>query len=111
MKTGQPLLIDITNPWVMGGLFVGGMLPFVFSSMAMGAVGRAAMSMIEEVITQFKDIPELRAALKVLSKGDESKWSEADKKTFNAGLAKAEHGKCVEISPQSAIKEMMLPGL
>jgi len=111
MKTGQPLLIDITNPWVMGGLFVGGMLPFVFSSMAMGAVGRAAMSMIEEVRRQFKDIPELRAALKVLSKGDESKWSEADKKTYNAGLDKAEHGKCVEISTQSAIKEMMLPGL
>ena len=111
MKTGQPLLIDITNPWVMGGLFVGGMLPFVFSSMAMGAVGRAAMSMIEEVRRQFKDIPELRAALKVLSKGDESKWSEADKKTYNAGLEKAEHGKCVEISTQSAIKEMMLPGL
>ena len=111
MKTGQPLLIDITNPWVMGGLFVGGMLPFVFSSMAMGAVGRAAMSMIEEVRRQFKDIPELRAALKVLSKGDESKWSEADKETYNAGLDKAEHGKCVEISTQSAIKEMMLPGL
>ena len=111
MKTGQPLLIDITNPWVMGGLFVGGMLPFVFSSMAMGAVGRAAMSMIEEVRRQFKDIPELKAALKVLSKGDESKWSEADKKTYNAGLDKAEHGKCVEISTQSAIKEMMLPGL
>ena len=111
MKTGQPLLIDITNPWVMGGLFVGGMLPFVFSSMAMGAVGRAAMSMIEEVRRQFKDIPELKAALKVLNKGDESKWSEADKKTYNAGLDKAEHGKCVEISTQSAIKEMMLPGL
>jgi K(+)-stimulated pyrophosphate-energized sodium pump len=77
----------------------------------MGAVGRAAMSMIEEVRRQFKDIPELRAALKVLSKGDESKWSEADKKTYNAGLDKAEHGKCVEISTQSAIKEMMLPGL
>ena len=111
MKTGQPLLIDITNPWVMGGLFVGGMLPFVFSSMAMGAVGRAAMSMIEEVRRQFKDIPELKAALKVLNKGDESKWSESDKKTYNAGLDKAEHGKCVEISTQSAIKEMMLPGL
>ncbi len=111
MKTGQQLLIDITNPWVMGGLFVGGMLPFVFSSMAMGAVGRAAMSMIEEVRRQFKDIPELKAALEVLNKGDESSWSDSDKKAYNDGLDKAEHGKCVEISTQSAIKEMMLPGL
>ena len=75
IKTGESLQIDITNPWVMGGLFVGGMLPFLFSSMAMGAVGRAAMSMIEEVRRQFRDIPELKAALDVLGKGDESSWS------------------------------------
>jgi len=103
--------IDIAEPWVMGGLFVGGMLPFVFSSMAMGAVGRAAMSMIEEVRRQFRDIPELKAALDVMNKGDESKWSEKDRATYEAGLDKAEHGKCVEISTQAAIKEMMLPGL
>ena len=109
-NTGEKLLIDITNPWVMGGLFIGGMLPFVFSSMAMGAVGRAAMSMIEEVRRQFRDIPELKAALKVMSK-DESKWTAADKKTYELGLDKAEHGKCVEISTQAAIKEMVMPGL
>ena len=103
--------IDISKAKVMAGLFVGGMLPFVFSSMAMGAVGRAAMSMIEEVRRQFKDIPELKAALEVLNKGDESTWSDSDKKTYNDGLDKAEHGRCVEISTQSAIKEMMLPGL
>jgi len=105
------LLIDITNPWVMGGLFVGGMLPFVFSSMAMGAVGRAAMSMIEEVRRQFRDIPELKAALEVMNKGDESNWSDDDRKVYEAGLDKAEHGKCVEISTQAAIKEMLMPGL
>jgi len=110
-NTGKELLIDITNPWVMGGLFVGGMLPFLFSSMAMGAVGRAAMSMIEEVRRQFRDIPELKSALEVLNKGDESNWSDADKAVYEAGLDKAEHEKCVEISTQSAIKEMMLPGL
>ena len=110
-NTGEKLLIDITNPWVMGGLFVGGMLPFVFSSMAMGAVGRAAMSMIEEVRRQFRDIPELKAALEVMNKGDESKWSSNDKKVYEAGLDKAEHGKCVEISTQAAIKEMVMPGL
>tara|TARA_Y100000588_G_C14267212_1_gene930489 strand:+ start:1897 stop:4014 length:2118 start_codon:yes stop_codon:yes gene_type:complete len=105
------LSIDITNPWVMGGLFVGGMLPFLFSSMAMGAVGRAAMSMIEEVRRQFRDIPELKAALEIMNKGDESSWSDKDKKTYETGLNKAEHGKCVEISTQAAIKEMVMPGL
>jgi len=110
-KSGEPLLIDITNPWVMGGLFIGGMLPFVFSSMAMGAVGRAAMSMIEEVRRQFKDIPELKNALAVMNKGDESTWSDEDKKVYEAGLDKADHGRCVEISTQAAIKEMVLPGL
>jgi len=87
------------------------MLPFLFSSMAMGAVGRAAMSMIEEVRRQFRDIPELKSALEVMKKGDESSWSDEDKATYEAGLDKAEHGQCVEISTQAAIKEMMLPGL
>ncbi len=103
--------IDISNPMVMAGLFVGGMLPFLFSSMAMGAVGRAAMAMIEEVRRQFRDIPELKAALEVLGKGDESSWSDEDKSTYEIGLTKAEHGRCVEISTQSAIKEMVFPGI
>lgn len=103
--------IDIANPKVMAGLFVGGMLPFLFSSMAMGAVGRAAMSMIEEVRRQFREIPELKSALNVLNKGDESSWSEEDRATYELGLSKAEHGRCVEISTQSAIKEMVIPGL
>ena len=110
-KTGTPLIINISEPIVMAALFIGAMLPFLFSSMAMGAVGRAAMSMIEEVRRQFRDIPELKAALKVMKKGDESSWSESDKKTYEDGLDKAEHDKCVEISTQAAIKEMMLPGL
>ena len=103
--------IDISNPKVMAGLFVGGMLPFLFSSMAMGAVGRAAMSMIEEVRRQFRDIPELKAALEILNKGDASSWSKEDKATYELGLDKAEHGRCVEISTQTAIKEMVLPGI
>ena len=103
--------IDISNPMVMAGLFVGGMLPFLFSSMAMGAVGRAAMAMIEEVRRQFREIPELKAALEVLAKGDESNWSEEDKSTYEIGLTKAEHGRCIEISTESALKEMVLPGI
>ena len=103
--------IDISNPKVMAGLFVGGMLPFLFSSMAIGAVGRAAMAMIEEVRRQFRDIPELKAALAVLGKGDESSWSEEDRSAYELGLTKVEHARCVEISTQSAIKEMVLPGI
>ncbi|MBT4370763.1 MAG: sodium-translocating pyrophosphatase [Candidatus Marinimicrobia bacterium] len=103
--------IDISNPMVMAGLFVGGMLPFLFSSMAMSAVGRAAMAMIEEVRRQFREIPELKAALAVLAKGASSTWSDDDKAVYELGLTKADHGRCVEISTQSAIKEMMLPGI
>jgi K(+)-stimulated pyrophosphate-energized sodium pump len=110
-KSQAVVSIDISNAWVMAGLFVGGMLPFLFSSMAMGAVGRAAMSMIEEVRRQFRDIPELKAALAVLAKGNESSWSDEDKLVYQAGLDKADHDRCIEISTQSAIKEMVLPGV
>ena len=106
--------IDLTNPYVMATLFVGGMLPFLFSAMAMGAVGRAAMDMIQEVRRQFKSIPELKAALNVMKKNDNTdfdEWSDADKKTFDAAEGKAEYSKCVEISTQASIREMVKPGL
>ena len=80
--------IDISNPKVMGGLFLGAMLPYLFSSMAMRAVGRAAFKMIEEVRRQFKSIPGLME-----------------------GKAEAEFAKCVDISTQAAIREMVVPGL
>ncbi|MBC8256616.1 MAG: V-type H(+)-translocating pyrophosphatase [Candidatus Marinimicrobia bacterium] len=111
-KLGEsPFVINISEPVVMAALFIGAMLPFLFSSLAMGAVGRAAMAMIEEVRRQFRDTPELKAALEVLGKGDESSWSDEDKSTYEAGLTKADHGRCIEISTQSAIREMLLPGL
>ena len=70
METANINTIDISKPLVMAGLFLGGMLPFLFSSMAMGAVGRAAMDMIQEVRRQFANIPKLKAALSVMKKND-----------------------------------------
>ena len=103
--------INISDPTVMAGLFVGGMLPFLFSSMAMGAVGRAAMAMIEEVRRQFRDIPELKKALELMQLKDEEDWDDDDYSAYEDALDKAEHGRCVEISTQSAIKEMVMPGV
>ena len=103
--------IDISEPKVMAGLFVGGMLPFLFSSMAMSAVGRAAMAMIEEVRRQFKDIPELKKALELVNLKEEKNWNKEDHQLYEDALGKAEHGRCVEISTQSAIREMVAPGV
>jgi Inorganic pyrophosphatase len=78
----------------------------------MNAVGKAAMAMIEEVRRQFKSIPELAAALKVMKKyGEDQKMSSEDQKIFEAADGKAEYGKCVEISTSSAIRQMLMPGL
>ncbi len=105
--------IDISIPSVMAGVFFGGIMPFVFSALAMGAVGRAAMSMIQEVRRQFTTIPELKAALELMRKNGEdiSKWSEEDQKVFHEADGKAEYEKCVEISTKAAIKQMVVPGL
>ncbi len=106
--------IDITNPFVMASLFIGAMLPFMFSALSMNAVGRAAMAMIQEVRRQFKDIPELKAALEVMRKNegkDFDAWSKDDQATFDAADGKAEYGKCVSISTKASIREMILPGL
>jgi K(+)-stimulated pyrophosphate-energized sodium pump len=106
--------ISITNPYVMASLFIGAMLPFLFSALSMNAVGRAAMAMIQEVRRQFAEIPELKAALNVMKKNEGSEyknWSEADQKTFDAADGKAEYGKCVAISTRASIREMIVPGL
>ncbi|MEY3367236.1 MAG: hypothetical protein RI973_391 [Bacteroidota bacterium] len=106
--------IDISKPDVMAGLFIGGMIPFLFSALAMQAVGRAAMHMITEVRRQFRDIPALRAALDVMRKNGDKEmkdWSEADLKVFHEADGKADYAKCVEISTKGAIQQMILPGL
>lgn len=114
MQTANLKVIDVSKPVVMAGLLLGGMLPFLFSALSMGAVGRAAMEMIKEVRRQFADIPELKAALNVMriNDGKEMKdWSDADRVVFDAAEGKAEYSKCVEISTKASIREMVLPGL
>ncbi|MFZ4543427.1 MAG: sodium-translocating pyrophosphatase [Saprospiraceae bacterium] len=79
--------INIFNAKVLAALFVGGMIPVVFSAFAMSAVGRAAMDMVEEVRRQFREIPGIME-----------------------GTGQPEYGKCVEISTNAALREMMMPG-
>ncbi|AUS07185.1 sodium-translocating pyrophosphatase [Pseudotamlana carrageenivorans] len=113
MKTANVSAIDVSKPDIMAGLLVGGMLPFVFSALSMNAVGRAAMAMIEEVRRQFRDIPQLKAALNVMRKydSDMSKASVEDRAIFDAAHGYAEYDKCVDISTKASIREMILPGL
>ena len=113
MKTANVISIDVSQPQIMAGLLVGGMLPFVFSALSMNAVGRAAMAMIEEVRRQFRDIPELKAALGIMRKydSDMTKASPEDRKIFDAADGVADYGKCIDISTKASIKEMVLPGL
>ena len=114
MTSANIKTIDISKANVMAGLFLGGMLPMLFSAMAMQAVGRSAMAMIQEVRRQFANIPVLKAALEVMKKNEGKefeKWPAGDQKTFTAADGAAEYGKCVEISTTSAIRQMILPGL
>lgn len=113
MKVANVSSIDVSKPTVMAGLLVGAMLPFVFSALSMNAVGRAAMAMIEEVRRQFRDIPQLKAALEVMKAvdADMSKATPAQREIFDAADGYAEYDKCVDISTKASIKEMVLPGL
>jgi K(+)-stimulated pyrophosphate-energized sodium pump len=79
--------INIYNATVLAALFVGGMIPFIFSSLAIRAVGEAAMAMVEEVRRQFREIPGIME-----------------------GKGKPEYDKCVAISTEASIRKMMLPG-
>jgi K(+)-stimulated pyrophosphate-energized sodium pump len=114
MTSANIQAIDISKAQVMAGLLIGAMIPFLFSALAMMAVGKAAMSMIEEVRRQFSMIPELKNALNIMRKNtgkEKSEWSQDDVNVFELADGKAEYKKCVEISTKAAIKEMVLPGL
>ncbi|MGF1637078.1 MAG: sodium-translocating pyrophosphatase [Cyclobacteriaceae bacterium] len=113
MQQANITSINISKPNVMVGLFLGAMLPFVFSALSMKAVGRAAMAMIEEVRRQFMEIPELGAALLVMKRnqGTLDMLNADDQKVMDAAQDKAQYDKCVEISTKASIKEMVLPGL
>ncbi|MEZ6059583.1 MAG: sodium-translocating pyrophosphatase [Planctomycetaceae bacterium] len=106
--------IDIAQPKVMAGLFLGAMLPYLFSALAMQAVGRAARSMIEEVRRQFREIPELKHALEVCNRNEgvaQEEWSESDQSDMKKAMQKVECDRCIAISTRASLKEMILPGL
>ncbi len=106
--------INVASPKVMAGLLIGGMLPFLFSSMAMKAVGDAAKDMIDEVRRQFNNIPQLKKALELMRKyGDqpEEEWDPKDAEAFESADQYAEYEKCVEISTKASLREMVIPGL
>ena len=86
--TSEPLIIDVTDPEVIAGLFIGGMLTFLFSALTMTAVGKAAIEMVEEVRRQFRESPGIKDRTQ-----------------------KPDYKRCVEISTHSSLKQMILPGI
>lgn len=86
--TTEPLVIDVTDPEVIAGLFIGGMLTFLFSALTMTAVGKAAIEMVEEVRRQFREFPGIMDRTQ-----------------------KPDYKRCVEISTHSSLKQMILPGV
>ena len=114
MQTAGLKSIDVAMPRVMCGLFIGAMLPFLFSAMAMRAVGRAATKMIEEVRRQFRENPVLAKAL-ALSRQHEhvpvDQWSAADQQILDQAIASTDSDRCIAIATRASLKQMVLPAL
>src|SRR5947208_3064332 len=87
-QVGHPIVFRINDPWVLAGLLIGGLMPFLFASLAMDAVGRAGSQVVEEVRRQFREIPGIME-----------------------GTGKPDYARCVDLVTRTAIREMQLPAL
>jgi K(+)-stimulated pyrophosphate-energized sodium pump len=114
MTAAKITTIDVSEPVVMAAVFVGALLPYVFSALTIKAVADAARTMIEEVRHQFKTIEPLNKALAVMKKNSGIKigsWSAEDKEVLNAAEGTPDYSRCVTISTKAALREMILPGV
>jgi K(+)-stimulated pyrophosphate-energized sodium pump len=87
-QLGHPVIFQINDPWVLAGLLVGGLMPFLFASLAMDAVGRAGAAVVEEVRRQFREMPGIME-----------------------GTQRPDYARCVDLVTRAAIREMQLPAL